>query len=255
MNATRLGTVSARSKSAGARPGTSAQQRVASKAPAGSGAGRGSKSKSESRRTPARSGRDPRVDAYVESAAAFAQPILRRLRDAVHAGCPEVVETIKWRMPSFEHHGILAGMAAFQKHCVFGFWKHELLVEDAPREMEAMGSFGCLRTVGDLPSQARLVALVRRAVALNEAGVKAPRTKTARKQPAPLHPEFARALDRHARARATFEGFSPSHRREYQEWIAEAKKDETRERRIETAIEWLAAGKSRNWKYERRAGG
>lgn len=196
--------------------------------------------------------RDPRVDAYIAAAPAFAQPILRHLREIVHAGCPDVVETLKWRMPSFERKGILAGMAAFKAHCAFGFWKHELLVKDEPKAREAMGSFGCIRTPDDLPSRAKLVALVKRARELDEAGVVAPRTKTARKTPAPMHPDFASALARNAHARRTFEGFSPSHRREYQEWIADAKRDETRAKRIATAIEWLAAGKSRNWKYERR---
>lgn len=195
--------------------------------------------------------KDPRVDAYITNAPAFARPILRHLRAVVHQGCPDVVETLKWRMPSFEHRGILAGMAAFKAHCVFGFWKHELLVKDDPKSLEAMGSFGCLRGIDDLPSRAKLVALVKQARKLNEDGIVAPRTKTARKRPAPMHPEFARALARNTRARKTFEAFAPSHKREYQEWISEAKRDETRERRIATAIEWLADGKTRNWRYQR----
>ncbi|MBL8860606.1 MAG: YdeI/OmpD-associated family protein [Planctomycetes bacterium] len=195
--------------------------------------------------------RDPRVDAYIEAAPEFARPILRHLRAVVHAGCPDITETIKWSMPSFERRGILAGMAAFKSHCVFGLWKHELLLKDAPRERDAMGSFGCIRALGDLPSRARLVALVKKARALDEAGTVAPRTKTARTRPARLHPDFALALKRSARARRTFEALAPSHQREYREWIAEARREETRARRIATAIEWLAAGKRRNWKYER----
>src|SRR5690606_20586603 len=144
-------------------------------------------------------------------------PILRHLREVVHAGCPDVAETIKWRTPSFEHKGILAGMAAFKAHCVFGFWKHELLVKDAPRELEAMGSFGCIRSLADLPSRAKLVALVKRARKLNEDGVRAPRTKTERKRPAALHPDFAAALAKKSKARKTFDDFSPSHQREYLE--------------------------------------
>ena len=100
--------------------------------------------------------RDPRVDAYVEQAAPFAQPILRQLRDVVHAACPDVVETIKWRMPSFEWKGLLCGMAAFKAHAVFGFWKHDLVVGDDPKAKEAMGSFGCLKSLDDLPSKAQL---------------------------------------------------------------------------------------------------
>lgn len=195
---------------------------------------------------------DPRVDAYVAAAPEFARPILAHLRAVVHAGCPQVVETIKWRMPAFEHKGPLAGMAAFKAHAVFGLWKHELLVGDDARARQAMGSFGCLRTLADLPPRRELVALVRRAAKLNDEGVKAPRRKTRPRRAVPLHPDFKAALARNAKARATLEGFAPSHRAEYVEWVAEAKRDETRARRIAQAVEWLAQGKHRNWKYERR---
>ncbi len=193
---------------------------------------------------------DPRVDAYIAKKPDFARPILTHLREVVHASGPGVVETIKWGMPSFEYHGILAGMAAFKAHCVFGFWKHELILAGDPRAQEAMGSFGCLRTLDDVPSRAVLLRYLKVARKLNEDGVKAPRTKTARKKPAAMHPDFAKALKRSAKARKTFDSFAPSHQREYMEWISDAKRDETRERRIETALEWLAEGKRRNWKYE-----
>ncbi len=194
--------------------------------------------------------RDPRVDAYIAKAPAFARPILVHLREVVHASGPGVVETIKWGMPSFEYAGILAGMAAFKAHCVFGFWKHELLIASDARAQEAMGSFGCLRSVDDLPSRAALIRYTKKARKLNEDGVKAPRTKTAREKPVAMHADFAKALERSAPARRTFESFSPSQRREYTEWVADAKKDDTRARRIETAVDWLAEGKRRNWKYE-----
>lgn len=200
-------------------------------------------------KTKAAGGRDPRVDAYIARSAEFARPILAHLREVVHEGCPGVVENIKWGMPSFEHEGILCGTAAFKAHCVFGFWKHELLIRDDAKAKEAMGSFGCIRTLADLPSRATLVRYVKAARKLNEDGVKAPRTKTVRKEPAAMHPDLAAALERNAKARATFEAFSPSHQREYVEWIADAKRDETRARRLETAIDWLAQGKPRNWKY------
>lgn len=206
--------------------------------------------KVSSAKSGAATGRDPRVDAYIAKAPEFSRPILVHLREVVHAGCPDVVETIKWGMPSFEHHGILAGMAAFKAHCVFGFWKHELMLASDARAKEAMGSFGCLRTLDDLPSRAVLLRYVKQARQLNEDGVKAPRTKTARKEPAAMHPEFARALERRTAARKTFESFSPSQQREYTEWVADAKRDETRAKRIETALEWLSEGKRRNWKYE-----
>jgi len=195
---------------------------------------------------------DPRIDAYIAAAPDFARPILERLRAVVHAGCPQVVETIKWGMPAFEHKGPLAGMAAFKRHAVFGFWKHELVVGDDARAREAMGSFGCLKTLSDLPPKRALVAFVRSAVKLNDAGVPAPRRKTRPRRAVAVPPALRAALARNARARATFEGLAPSHRAEYVEWVAEAKRDETRARRVQQAVEWLAQGKRRNWKYERR---
>lgn len=195
--------------------------------------------------------RDPRVDAYLEKAPEFAQPILTHLRAVVHEACPEVVETVKWGMPSFEYHGILCGMAAFKKHAVFGFWKHSLVVEDAGgKDKDAMGSFGCLRTLDDVPSKTVLKRYLKKAMKLNEDGVKVVKPKHTPKKPQPVHPEFKAALGRNAKAKATFEAFAPSHKREYVDWIAEAKKDDTRTRRIEQAVAWLAAGKKRNWKYE-----
>lgn len=197
--------------------------------------------------------RDPRVDAYIDSAADFARPILERAREVVHAGCPDVVETIKWGTPAFEHHGLMCTMAAFERHAAFGFWKHALVVGDDPGEGRGMGSFGKLTRVSDLPAKRELVALVKQAAKLNESGAKGPREKgrAANRHDPPMHPDFARALKRSAKAKRCFEGLAPSHRREYLEWIAEAKREATRERRIAQAVEWLGEGKRRNWKYER----
>lgn len=195
---------------------------------------------------------DPRVDAYIEKAAPFARPILARLRALVHQGCPDVVETIKWSSPSFEYRGPLCMMAAFKAHCTFGFWKHTL-VATTDQTMAAMGQFGRITSLDDLPGARTFVAYVRKAAALNEQGVKVPRPlkhpKKAIAMPEELTAAFA--TRKHARARATFETLSPSHRREYLEWIVEAKRPETRAKRIATTLEWLAEGKSRNWKYER----
>lgn len=193
---------------------------------------------------------DPRVDAYIAKAAAFARPILVELRARVHAACPDVVETVKWGTPAFEHHGPLAGMAGFKAHCAFGFWKHALLLPGEPRNDMAWGSFGRILSLDDLPPKAAFRALVRKAMQLNEQGVKVPRAGAKARPEAKLHPEFAAALAAAPKAKATFDGFAPSHRREYADWIAEAKRDETRARRIEQAIAWLAEGKQRNWKYQ-----
>ncbi|MEZ5316198.1 MAG: YdeI/OmpD-associated family protein [Vicinamibacterales bacterium] len=199
--------------------------------------------------------RDPRVDTYISQAAPFARPVLRRLRKVVHAGCPGVQETIKWGMPHFDYKGPLCGMAAFRQHATFGFWKASLLRGHglpAPAR-KAMGQFGCLTSTKDLPSEAHLVALVRAAAALNDAGVKVARKAPVKKAPVRVPAALAAAFARHPKARRAFEAFSPSHRREYVEWITEARREETRDRRVATAIAWLAEGKSRNWKYERGA--
>jgi uncharacterized protein YdeI (YjbR/CyaY-like superfamily) len=195
--------------------------------------------------------RDPRIDAYIDNAAEFAQPILGRLRAIVHEACPEVEETLKWSAPSFLHAGgILCGMAAFKQHASFGFWKHALVVgEEVPRD--GMGSFGKLTSLKDLPPKKELVALIHKAMRLNEEGVKTPGVrKSSTPKPPPVAPDdLAAALKRNRQARTTFEGFSPSQQRDYVDWITEAKRDETRQKRLAQAIEWLAEGKPRNWKY------
>jgi uncharacterized protein YdeI (YjbR/CyaY-like superfamily) len=194
--------------------------------------------------------KDPRIDAYIARQAEFARPILRTLRQVVHSACPEVEETLKWGHPSFTYHGILCGMAAFKQHATFGFWKGKLIVDASGRDPDAaMGQFGRLTSLDDLPAKRVLAGYVKKAMVLNEAGVQPKRVVRAH-PPLRVPATFAAALARNPRARATFEGFSPSCRREYVEWIAEAKRDETRARRIATSIEWLAEGKKRNWKYE-----
>lgn len=197
--------------------------------------------------------RDPRVDVYIERSAPFARPILAHLREVVHDACPDVEETMKWSFPHFMYEGMLCSMAGFKQHCAFGFWKGGLVLGATGKSAEAMGSFGRITALSDLPSKGKLRAYVRKAMALNEAGVTArPPKRAPRKRPAlPVPAYFTAALRKNARALATFEGFSPSHRREYVEWVTEAKGEETRQRRLATAIEWMAEGKSRNWKYTR----
>ncbi len=194
--------------------------------------------------------RDKRIDSYINRAAPFAQPILTHLRAVVHAACPEVEETLKWGMPTFMHHGILCGMAAFKQHATFGFWKHSLIVKqrDSKRD-EAMGSFGCLTDLSQLPSKRILTGYVKKAMRLNEAGIKVPSKRTPRRALS-VPADLRTALARSAKARATFAEFSPGQRREYLEWVTEAKRPETRARRVATTIEWLSEGKHRNWKYE-----
>ncbi len=197
--------------------------------------------------------RDPRVDAYIANAADFAQPILTDVREAVHAACPNVEETMKWRFPHFVYKGMLCGVAAFKQHAALGFWKGEL-VTGRGRGADAMGQFGRLTKRSDLPSAAALRALVKKAADLNEQGVKVSRVpKKAAPKTVKVPPALSAALQRNKKAHAGFAGLSPSQKREYIEWITEAKTDETRARRLAQAIEWMAEGKSRNWKYERRS--
>jgi uncharacterized protein YdeI (YjbR/CyaY-like superfamily) len=193
---------------------------------------------------------DPRVDAYIANAAPFARPILTHIRTSVHAGCPEVEETIKWSFPHFTYKGMLCSMASFKAHCSFGFWKGSLL--DVPPGT-TMNQFGRITSLDDLPRSRDLVTLVRRAALLNDDGVKTPRPKRpSPKAPAKTPAYLQKALHANARAQAAFKALSPSHKREYIEWISEAKTEATRLRRIATTIEWLTQGKSRNWKYERK---
>ena len=195
--------------------------------------------------------KDPRIDAYIAKSAAFAKPILKHLRKVVHAGCPGVVETIKWSRPHFDHKGVMCGMAAFKEHCAFGFWNADLILErDEQAQESALGSFGCIKSLKDLPNEKTLVGYVRKAAALNEAGIKAQwRVERKKREPLPTPDDLAAALKKNTKARKTFEDFSPSHRREYIEWITEAKREETRKERLAKTMKWLAEGKARNWKY------
>lgn len=197
--------------------------------------------------------RDARIDTYIARSAPFARPILAHIRDVVHEACPSCEETIKWGFPNFVYDGrILCSMAAFKAHCTFGFWKGDQ-VTGAPREEGAMGSFGRITAVSDLPARRTLVSLVRKAMKVSEQRATAPKKAPSKPRPElPVPPDLASALRRNAKANATFAAFPPSQRREYIEWISDAKSDDTRQRRLETTLEWLAAGKRRNWKYEKR---
>jgi uncharacterized protein YdeI (YjbR/CyaY-like superfamily) len=196
--------------------------------------------------------RDPRIDAYIARSADFAQPILTHLREVVHDVCPEVEETLKWGAPHFMYKGMLCGMASFKHHCAFGFWKGALVLErGGDRAEEAMGQFGRITAISDLPPRSVLARYIKVAMRLNEEGVKSPTRTKRTKKPLAVPADLSAALRRNAKARTTFEEFSPSHRREYIEWITEAKREETRKKRLATTLEWLAEGKPHNWKYKR----
>lgn len=200
---------------------------------------------------------DKRVDAYIAKSAGFAQPILVHLRELVHKACPEVEETIKWGFPHFDYFGIMAAMASFKQHCAFGFWKASLIEDTArkmvPNQEGSMGHFGRLTSLADLPADKILIHYIQQAARLNEEGIKvirAPKPKGQKKLVVPAY--FKKALGTNKRALKNFEAMSYSHKKDYIQWITEAKTETTRQKRIATALKWLAEGKSRNWKYERK---
>jgi uncharacterized protein YdeI (YjbR/CyaY-like superfamily) len=197
--------------------------------------------------------KDPRIDAYIANAADFARPILTHLRQVVHTTCPDVEEKMKWSSPHFDYKGeMMCAMAAFKAHCAFGFWKGSLVVgKNSERSSEGAGHLGRITAVADLPPKKALTAYVRKAMALNDAGIKAPRTKGPPKKALPTPPDLAKALKANKAAQTAFDGFSPSCKREYIEWLVDAKTDDTRARRLETAVEWMAEGKTRHWKYKK----
>ncbi len=200
--------------------------------------------------------KDKRVDAYISKSAPFARPILKHLRSLVHTSAPEIRETIKWGMPHFEYKGMLCSMAAFKEHCAFGFWKASLMKEHKALFSRlgklGMGHLGQIRSLAHLPSDSVMRRMIREAIRLNDDGValEPRRRKAAPTMKTPL--VLARALARDKKAKQTFDSFSPSHKRDYIEWIAEAKSPGTVARRLETALKWMGEGKPRNWKYMKR---
>ena len=193
--------------------------------------------------------RDPRVDDYIASRAPFARPILAHLRTLVHDHAPGAEETLKWGVPHFVLNGQnLAGMAAFKEHATFGFWRDEE-VTGSPRDTGAMGSMGRLATLADLPPDGQMAAWIVKAAALC-AGGKPKRPKPAPKAALDLPGDLGAALKADAAAQGHWDGFSPGKRRDYIEWVLEAKREETRVKRIETIVAQVAEGKDRNWKYK-----
>jgi uncharacterized protein YdeI (YjbR/CyaY-like superfamily) len=198
---------------------------------------------------------DTRIDAYIEKSAPFTKPILQHIRSLVHQACPDATETIKWGMPFFEYKGIICNMAAFKNHCSLGFFKAGLMTSAAELQAnngEAMGHLGKITSLQDLPSDEVLTGYIKEAASLNEAGVKNTTPKrTTEKKELVIPEDVTQALETNTAAKNTFSNFPYSHKKEYVEWITEAKTEATRIKRITTMLEWLEEGKSRNWKYEK----
>ena len=203
--------------------------------------------------------KDPRVDAYIAKSADFAKPILTHLRKLIHDTCPSVEETIKWSFPHFTYKApadrsprILCSMASFKEHCAFGFW-YAVMGDSASREAEsgpAMGQYGRIAKLADLPKEKVLVQQIKDAIKVHDGGVK-PRSspRPTEKKELEIPDYFTAALKKNKKALATFERFNYSNKKEYVEWINEAKTETTRKKRLDTAIEWMSEGKPRNWKY------
>jgi len=201
----------------------------------------------------------PKTDAYITKAQPFAQPILNHLRELVHATCPDVEETWKWSFPHFDYKGsTLCSMAAFKQHCAFGFWKASLMADTDNvleiKDREAMGHLGRITSLKDLPKDSILKKYIKAAMKLNEEGVKMPaRSKATEEDKKALTtpPDFAALLKKNKEAATVFKNFSYSNKKDYIEWFTEAKTEATRNKRMEQALEWIAEGKSRHWKYQR----
>lgn len=199
--------------------------------------------------------KDPLIDAYIKKSQEFARPILNHIRELVHEGCPEVEETMKWSFPHFNYKGILCSMASFKSHCAFGFWKGSLL-KNLPDSAEktgdtSMGQFGRITSKSDLPSDKILLNLIREAKKLNDEGISRAKPKSQGKNELEVPGYFLDALKKNKKALGTFEKFSYTHKKDYVDWITEAKTETTRNERLNTAVEWMAEGKIRNWKYLR----
>lgn len=197
------------------------------------------------------------IDAYIEKAADFAKPILKHIRELVHATCPGVEEKMKWSFPHFDYKGeMMCSMAAFKQHAVMSFWKAALmkdpvLLANAKSEI-AMGHLGRMESMKDLPSDKKMVSYIKEAIMLNDKGIKLPsKPKSTEKKELEVPDYFIKALKKNKTAWKIFEDFAYSHKKEYVEWITEAKTEETRNKRIASAIEMLAEGKSKNWKYKK----
>lgn len=197
--------------------------------------------------------KDPRVDAYIAKAEPFARPILKHIRTLVHRADPKIEETLKWRMPTFTHDGIVFCMAGFKRHCALAFWKGKLILDRQGRRLdESMGQFGRISSLKDLPSDRQLIGYIKKAVALNVDKVKVPGRERRKATPKRVPADLSAAMRKDVKALKTFKALSPSHRNEYVVWITEAKRAETRAKRVATALSWLAQGRNMNWRYEAR---
>jgi uncharacterized protein YdeI (YjbR/CyaY-like superfamily) len=206
--------------------------------------------------------KDPRIDAYIARSADFAKPILTHLRELIHDKCPTVEETMKWSFPHFMYTSaadrksrVLCNMASFKQHCAFGFWYKGgwVMSDESKPSSEGMGQYGKITSLADLPKDKELIKQIKDAVKLHDSGIKPPaRPKSTEKKELETPNDLAAALKKNKKALATFQRFSYTNKKDYLDWITEARTDETRKKRLETAVEWMSDGKSRHWKYQKK---
>ena len=199
--------------------------------------------------------RNKLIDEYIEKAAPFAKPILSHIRELIHEAWPEIEETIKWKVPVYEYKGIVCATGAFKTHCAFNFFKAKLMKDPyhvfSEQFSDAAGQFGKLLTVSDLPSDSILREYIQEAAKLNTDKIKGPAKK--KEDADHLIPnDLSIALKNNPIAQKQFETMSLGYKKEYIDWLLDAKMDATRQKRLETAIEWIAEGKPRNWKYMKK---
>jgi len=193
------------------------------------------------------------IDAYIAKSPAFAKPILIHFRELVHKTCPDAEEAMKWSMPFYDYkNNPICMTAAFKEHCAIRFWKTKLIKGLEKMDADGMSTFGRITNLKDLPSDKKLVGYIKAAMLLNEQGIKVSKTKPGKAKELPVPSYFKKALAANKKASQEFEKFSPSKKKDYITWLIEAKTEETRAKRLETAIEWIAEGKGRNWKYEKK---
>jgi uncharacterized protein YdeI (YjbR/CyaY-like superfamily) len=196
--------------------------------------------------------KDKRIDAYIAKAQPFAKPILKHLRELVHRSNPDIDETIKWSMPHFDYKGkSIFGMASFKMHASFGFWRAGNLPDPDKilNSKEAMGHLGRITSLKDLPPDKIMIKYLKAAAKLVDGGVKPPKKQPKPKTQLVIPEYFIKTISKSKKALRTFENFSYSHKKEYVEWVTEAKTEETRKARLTKAIEWMSENKVRNWKY------
>jgi uncharacterized protein YdeI (YjbR/CyaY-like superfamily) len=196
-----------------------------------------------------------RIDAYINKSADFAKPVLIHLRKVVHKACPGVQEKIKWGMPHFDYKdNMLCSMASFKQHCAFSFWKASLMKDKTlmmnAKSETSMGHLGRITSLKDLPSEKKLISYIKEAMRLNDDGVKLDKRPLAAKTQLNIPKALTSALQSNKKAQRTFNDFSYSNKKEYIDWINGAKTEDTRNKRLETAVEWLEEGKVRHWKYK-----